>query len=267
MTIAFGTIGTSDVLIPLAVPYPASIAAGDLLILHIVTKYPPNNPTTPAGWTVMGVTTGGAGAAGADSGDVTLAVYYKVAVGDETGSLSVTTTGANTGIGRMGRYTRSAGTGWTIDVLTGSDNTAGTAYNAAFTGNLDLHKGDGVLVIAGVNVEVVGGLASTSLSPTGTARIAFTNRSIGGTSDGDNVGILWYDALNVLGGVTPPGTLTFNGTFTTITPAGPALLIRLRETGGVNAYATVAKSQSPISSLVTNSPRNSMIQHMIGSSP
>lgn len=85
----------------IGVPYPATVAAGDVLVAHVSARAA-SGVTTPAGWTLVpssSINSGGRSAA-----------FYKVADGTETGSLTVTFTGSggfgSNGIwGRMYRFT------------------------------------------------------------------------------------------------------------------------------------------------------------------
>lgn len=98
MAIAFGAAGTRLLVgtagTSWAVPYPAGIAAGDLLVLHIVTNG--GAVTTPAGWTAVYNETVLANPKGG--------LFIAVAAGTESGNLTVTTA-STTGNAMMFRYT------------------------------------------------------------------------------------------------------------------------------------------------------------------
>lgn len=85
----------------LNVPFPASISAGDYLILHTVVREPSYNVSgTPSGFTLID-----------DETEVVLLhafVYGKVATGSETGNLTVSWDSGG-GVGRIGRIYRFSG--------------------------------------------------------------------------------------------------------------------------------------------------------------
>src|SRR3982750_4732209 len=95
-TTAGGIIGaTSSNGTPAAVPLPTTvgISAGDILIMPIILKYPPDSAPVgpPTGWSSI---TGGEGIGGtnpatptADKGRTLATVYYKVADGSESGTV------------------------------------------------------------------------------------------------------------------------------------------------------------------------------------
>lgn len=85
-----GTLVTSSAS-PLAVPYPASPAAGDLLVMH-VTCTAATMPTQPAGWLTALTSQSGTGAQSPGAG-----VFYRVSDGTESGTISVTTGATNKG--------------------------------------------------------------------------------------------------------------------------------------------------------------------------
>jgi hypothetical protein len=84
-TVVAGTTG------PLLPAYPAGVAAGRVALLKVVLKPSTATITTPAGFLPFPNTnaTGGTGAQGADTGPVRVAMFYKMLVGSETGTVSV----------------------------------------------------------------------------------------------------------------------------------------------------------------------------------
>src|SRR4051812_24340143 len=95
MAVAFGAWGTATIATGSGTAptpgYPAGITAGQLLVCFLVSKY--GAVTTPSGWTLPtnGKFTGGNPAAQlTDSGDATFTVFYKIADGTETGTLTIT---------------------------------------------------------------------------------------------------------------------------------------------------------------------------------
>lgn len=119
MAIAFGVAGTRCLVgtasSSWAVPYPATVAANDLLVLHIITNG--GAVTAPAGWTEV-------------FNEATLTnprggLFIKVADGTETGDLSVTV-GNSTGNAMIFSYTG-------VDTTTPQDAAATSVENSAST--------------------------------------------------------------------------------------------------------------------------------------
>lgn len=83
--VAAGTASTIDV------PYPASITAGDLLIMQFMIRSTPlNTVTTPAGWTLQYGPEDSA-----PTPDFQAYTYVKTAAGSESGNLTVTCSGTD----------------------------------------------------------------------------------------------------------------------------------------------------------------------------
>lgn len=76
------------------VSYPASIGAGDLLVYHFTTRG--TISVEPSGLTLIESVT---------QGSITERVYWKIASGSESGSVTWTTTAANKSVGAISRYT------------------------------------------------------------------------------------------------------------------------------------------------------------------
>lgn len=233
MAIAFGTAGAAATgSTSLAVPYPASIAAGDLLVLCVGNKYPTNGPTTPTGFTAPAgyQTSGGSGAAGIDTGTVYSSVYYKVATGSESGNLTVTITSGNSSVGRMFRYTKASTKTWDIACTNGSDNTAGTTWSVTGAANPGLVPGDMLICSSAINTDTytyaTQAVTATGVSAWGTV----TERQDSGTATGQDSHLVVSEHPVSTGtaSAAPVFTMTASGT-TTNRPAGATVMMRLRE--------------------------------------
>lgn len=128
----FGAAGTGAATTSsssISVPYPASIEAGDLLILQVLNwSSGGSGITTPSGWTQIGA--GHQGSGGEHR------AYYKAAVGTESGSLSVSTnSGGSIGsYGRMYRFDSAANIGTVIEAAAvGTGSTAVIADTGVIT--------------------------------------------------------------------------------------------------------------------------------------
>lgn len=117
MPVAYGSAGTRLLVGTAAttwnVPYPASIAQDDLLVLHISSNG--GTATTPSGWTEIYRETTLTNPKGG--------LWIKVASGSESGNLAVTMA-SSTGNAQMFRYTG-------VDPTTPQDATAQTYSNSA----------------------------------------------------------------------------------------------------------------------------------------
>lgn len=232
--VAYGSAGAVD---PgtntLIVPYPAGIAAGDLLVLAIANKYPPNGPTTPTGWTLVtnGQASGGAGAAGNDSGNVYATVFVKVADGTETGNLTVTVTSANVSLGRMFRYTNAANAGWDYAATYGSDNTGGTAWIVSGAADPGITSGDMLVVVSAINTDGPTWSAE-SVSAAGATFGTHTERQDSGSGVGNDIRLVVSDHTVTAGtaAAAPVFTMTASGA----TPEGASVMLRIREVPGTS---------------------------------
>lgn len=222
---AFAT-GTTSI----NVPYPASVTAGQLLLIWVSNKYPPNGPATPAGWTLAAQASGGAGASGIDSGNVYVTAFYKVADGTETGSQTVSIPSANVTMTVMLSFNKSLGDWAPPLCTTGADN-AGGASPMVVTGadNLLLDVGDILVGVAAVNSDAAG-ITSSSITATGATLTGLVTNS-NNTATGDDMAFTYrkYDVTGGPSSAAPVFTVT-TGATTANTPAGAALFVRLRDT-------------------------------------
>lgn len=232
--VSFGTAGAVAAgSTSLTVPYPASIVAGDLLVLTVGNKYPTNGPATPAGWTLVtnGQGSGGVGSAGTDSGTVYATVFVKQAVGGESGNLTVTLAGANSSMGRMFRYTKASVTIWDYAATNGSDATAGTAWSVTGAANPGIVSGDMLVVASAINGNVVTSWASESVSAAGATFTTHTERQDSNSTTGDDMTLVVSDHTVTAGtaSAAPVFTMTGTGTPTTNSPTGASVMLRIRE--------------------------------------
>lgn len=210
--------------------YPSGVAAGDILFLHISGKYPPNLPTTPSGWTLLGSVSSATGITGADNGDVFTSVYYKIATTTHSGAIgAVTVTGGNSVCALVSRFRPYS----TLDQLSFATKTAtteaeATSHSWAPGSDPGFKANDLVLVFVGLNTDL--GFAFTGWSCTGTGCSFSDFVTQGGTlstANGDDCGGRRHES------VVQSGTSSGNPTIvaTTATSATCAVVIvRVRET-------------------------------------
>lgn len=240
MPIAFGAAGAvaNTATTTLTLAYPAGITAGQLLVICICNKYPPNTPTTPvaAGFILAANAqgTGGSGAAGIDTGTVFTTVYYKIAAGTETGNLAITVTGNNAAIGRIFRYTNATGN-WDVSAANGADNTAGTAWLTTMNVNPGLTTGDWAIVASGINTDAYT-YSAQAPAEASTTFGATVERQDSGTTSGQDCALVVTDTPVTAGtSVNPPTyAMTSSGTAAN-NPAGSSVMLRIREVAAVVA--------------------------------
>jgi hypothetical protein len=230
MAIAFGAAGSAVVgTTSLAVPHPTGITAGQLLVLFVASKYPENPPALPPGWWFVGSASGGAGAAGVDTGTALASFYIRVADGLETGNLSVSIPSGSSCVGQMYRYTKAAEHSWVLGLASGARNVGNSAtFSLNAAGNPSIVLDDVILVGVAINTNNFS-YSAQALTSTG-ATFTHNERLDGGTANGDQVGAMVSEFAVTAGpGTTDPAfVMTATGS-TANAPAGPALFLRLRE--------------------------------------
>jgi MSHA biogenesis protein MshQ len=236
-----GTAATGST--SLSVPFPVTgLAAGDLFVLCICNKYPTNGPSTPTGFDALpspNQASGGPGGTGTDVGDTYATFFTKVAVGTESGNVSVTLTSANSSVGIIHRFRNGTGI-WELASASGSDNTGGTTFT--FAGNQGWAGraspvADLVLSIAAVNGDNRN-WSGQDLTQDGIFYLPHTELSESSTSTGDDVELVVTSHLADFGfsTITDIPTFTMTGTGSgTNGGAGGGLLLRLREGAAIGA--------------------------------
>lgn len=214
MAIAFGLAGTRLLVSTAAttwnVPYPSTVNANDLLVLHVIDSGA--TITTPTGWTAI-VSDGRGG------------MFIKKATGSETGNLAVTI-GSSTGDAMMFSYTG-------VDTTTAQDATATSITNGVTP--------TGTIVIPSITTVT----ANTMLvyccwqggSGTDTGPAGSTERVDQGALGGTNFepGAL-YDEARAATGATGTRTITIAGGSVINTGA----MIALRPATGTNYTPSAA---------------------------
>lgn len=221
--------------------YPASgswtPAAGDLAVMCIVSKIPPNAPSTPSGWNPLLQVQGGHGTDGvADQGQVYLTLFSRVCDGGETpgGSVSVTITGGNSACATIGVVRSSTAATISIASATGSDNSGGsTAMQATMDSDPGLTVGDAFLVAAGINGDLaLAGVATNTSIPgcTHSGLDSSTTFSTGATNTGADCNHKMRFGTIATGTSSGAATVEFTcNSSSTYCPAGGLALVRLRE--------------------------------------
>jgi len=230
--LAFGTIGTTTNTGTTAptVAYPASIAAGDYLLMAVVNRPNASTPTIPAGgWTQLATVTGGAGSEAAGTGVIRVTVFGREAVGTESGSVTLAITSGTSCGAVIWRSTKTTGKNWDAATATGSDNSAGTAFSVTFGTDPGVTAGDLVFVAAGSS-EDTATWASEALSQTGMTYGALTEHTDTAVSTGNDCRIIVCQHAVTSGTSSAAGTFTATASSTNAAnTAGAAVMIRLRQ--------------------------------------
>lgn len=208
-----------------SIPYPASPLAGDMLVLFVANRGSATTIPTPSGWTSGSSRTGGAGSDATDSGVIRLSIFYKIADGTESGSLSITAATTSYDVA-MRLYRKSGGT-WSVDVQTAANNTAGVGWVAQASANRDTVANDVWVVVSGINSD------DNTAAPIGSTVQVGSTRSLGNgviytTSAGNNLSLYMADATFIASSNGDPTHQAEYATSTANTPAGVTGFVRLR---------------------------------------
>ncbi len=237
--ITYQSAGAVSYSASVAPPYPAAVAAGDLLVLIVGMKPSVANGgsvTTPVGWTLITSLTGAGGygvTLGADTGNTNVFAYYKVAAGTESGSLSVPLTANNVAWAQMYRLTN-ATQDWSVAGTTGSDTTAG---NVSITMSADpgVTAGDFILgaMVIPTDVTTPTQFSAEAFTQTGVTFGAVTEISEPDSTLGNDIGgfVVRSSVTAGPGTAAPVMTATAGGTTTNV--RGPGIFIRVRATGAI----------------------------------
>lgn len=228
--------------------YPASIAAGDALVLIVGQKPSTANGgtvTTPSGWTLRESLTGAGGygtTLGADTGNTNLFVYTKDTVaGTETGNLTVTVGTNNICWGIIVRIPAGGGD-LAYGVADGSRTTAptsGTAFTTLLTNGSpapNIKSGDVAIWAMCIPTDVLNnGFTAPTISSTGTTFGTPVELEEPDSGGGNDIGGYVAYASATAGSSTAAPTVGVTATGTVTNVRGPIVLIRVRELPFIDA--------------------------------
>lgn len=241
MAVTFGAVSTTvysaSAGVTVAPTYPTGITAGQLLLLHVAVKPSTvggGTVTNPAGWTLVGSVTGAGGygsTIGNAVGNTNLYVYQLVAVGTETGTVTLTLANSSVAWASISRYT-GTGSGWATPAVGVVDvASAPTSPMTVTFPPMETAPGDALVVLAAVTGSV--SFSNETLAPAAPSASQLTLEAVEpSTSTGNDIaGVLCHS--QVVSG-TATGAPVFVATLGTPANArGGYLLLRLRETGDV----------------------------------
>jgi len=257
--VAYGTTS-------LSVALPASgIVAGDYLVILVGTKPTTATINTPSGWTKLGELASSKGvSADHDVGDTKIAALGKVADGSESGtSVTVSITSGNTSWGcSTGRWSNGTGA-WDIDVATGQDTTAGTAWSATMSPDLPARSGTAGFVTAlciptnvstpsqfGYADMVIG--STTLVAPTNVDYLEIAEPDSSTSYDIGGWIARWITVGDPPGGCSGTATVAATVGGTTTNVYGPTVLVRLMEQGGGTNYTATPTDSAAGSDIATD---------------
>jgi len=230
---------------PLAVPYPATVTSGNLLILAVDNKYSDAFPNTPSGWTLQKNETGGIGAPGNDAGTVNLYVYTKESDGTETGNVTVNFSGTmNTAGGNIFQYSKSAGS-WNLGAVSGIDGSASALWVVSGTANPGVETGDMVLAIMAQNGNLSLTWSGQKMTQTGVTFGTAVERFDDDTTSGTDHGMMMSEHPVSTGTGSANPVFSMSGTGSGATgPTGPGIILRLRQVSGSTYESSLSLSRS-----------------------
>jgi hypothetical protein len=230
LAIAFISAGASDTGTTAIDPvYPASIGAGDGLLMFVANKYPPALTFAP-GFDLLARYSGGQGASGVDAGIVQLSVFFREAVGGETGTVAVTNTLGNSGAAVIHRYIKDPAKDWDVAVAGGSDNTAGVTWliNGDFDPGFD--DGDVMVLADAINADLIGFVGHSITVPGVTFGSLVVGRASQSWTDGDDGRLATHEILVAGGPSSGVPVWTFDRPAPLANaPAGCSVFVRLRD--------------------------------------
>lgn len=222
-----------------AVPYPASVGAGDQLLMICVQR--PSSIgggtfTPPTGWTTLLtlIDKGGYGSATTDTGNTNLFIAAKdaLAAGGETGTLTATVGGNNAAATAMVRVPTGGGR-ITFDVTGGEDTSAGSV-SVALAADPGIKSGDVLLWGMAIPTDVTtpSQFSAHSVTATGATIGSATELVEFDSTAGNDLGgfAAWASCTAGASSGVPTVAATAGGTTTNV--RGPVGLVVIRENAG-----------------------------------
>ena len=212
----------------LSVPLPSSRVVGNIMLLFVSNKYPPNGATsTPSGWSTFtnyqsdntGLT------AGAAAGNTRTTVFYRIIDGSESGNVSVDMASGNVALGWTMQFSKSDGT-WQVGGAKGADDTHDDATNITLNTDPGFTTGD--MAVSCLSINATSGTAVLGESATLTVPGVTLGAAVGetnSTSSGDDIRT-FFVYQNVTDG-TSSGAASYTHDILT-SSAASMVLVRLR---------------------------------------
>jgi hypothetical protein len=208
--------------------------------------------TTPSGWNKVMVRTNGTTASGTDTGSVMVGVYVKVALGTESGSLTLAIASGNSAAAVINVYSKGAGTEWFWSQASGTDPVNG----ANFSGNVDSPNiwidhaaNDWIVMTGGINGDV-GTLSAFAMTQSGVTFGTLNTRTNAAITTGNDSRLLVFDAsISSLSSPSSAPSLTYTNASS---GSGTIVALRLREiTPGTNPYVVNSSQEGSDNSILS----------------
>jgi hypothetical protein len=209
-----------------ALPWPASIAARDLLIAHGMSKPFGAFPTWASVCPLASVADG-AIAAGADVGSTISTSAVRVATANITGTETMTVAAGTPALGVISRWTCDADKVWSVQASQGADSTLTTTPVSAAGTTLTVQPGDVIVVTVSITSDTITHTSQTVTIP-GATLSAMTWETVFTTTQG-NQGSMYVGRCTVTAGtVTAAPLYTATSSLSGQSACG-VTFIRLRE--------------------------------------
>jgi len=234
MAIGFVAAGTSagGNTSPITLDYPAGLSAGHYIICEAAIKYSACGITTPSGFSLLGLTTGGLGTDGvSEEGTLKLAVFGRVADGSESGTFNVAQSGGTLSVlwARTAAFSNATGL-WNVGTAAvAADASAGTSVSFTYDIDPGFVANDWAVTCWSVNSSAYT-VSSHALSASGLSSI--TSQSRINTTQLSGARLRSGLATHAIGAGTSAGVATYTHTASgsnAVAPTGASVLIRLRE--------------------------------------
>lgn len=217
----------------LAVPYPAGITAGKIIVCVIGTKANKTMVSTPTDW-ITGTGEGYIdynGGQGGGQGSVTGHAFLKICTGSESGSQNFTIINTpNVAYGIMYLFEGDASAFWSYRISGGSHRAVNTtSYNVTSWEKVSTIKGDAIFAVSLMNFAAAA--SAQALTQSGVS-ISTTNAEVNdsNTTSGNDVTQV-ASLFHVTGNTSVNQKLVYTmttSTSTTLAPIGITIFIRLR---------------------------------------
>lgn len=205
---------------------PAGTVAGDLMVLFYGTKPFNDVPTINNSWIDAGAATDGTVAAGIDVGSMQARIFYKIHTGTEANP-TVTNATNNVSSGVILSFSKDALKNWDLVFGGGGDNTAGTAFSATTSTNINIAANDWIasFITTRSDAGTIGDFTPTASGITFGAFNSQPGIGFVTTGGGDMSARSGYNAA-IIGTATTPITIaaTLGAAHT-----GSMFLVRMRE--------------------------------------
>lgn len=206
---------------------PTGWAAGDLLVLFLVSKYETAVlPSEPAGWTDLGFHSYTGLSPGNDNGNLRCRAFWKIAEGGDTGP-ALSPSPNNISGAHITAYRKAAGELFDIQAEFGADNLTGSPLNVSTSGNISIAPNDIIHVDMAVNGDAPT-WGTTTISASGVTFGTMSTPADGVTTSGTDLRVR-YVRRPVNSGTTSAVVTSATALGGTVTnAAGLGLVLRIR---------------------------------------